>query len=77
MYGNTDQVNQQVRQYQGGRLRVDVRNGQQWPPPSNNASGTCDIQSPTEPCYLAGILHTTVAVLTGDSRNKSYRRRSC
>ncbi|KAJ8915001.1 hypothetical protein NQ315_002526 [Exocentrus adspersus] len=52
VYGNTDQVNQQVRQFQGGRLRVDIRNGQQWPPRSQNASGICTIQSPLEACYL-------------------------
>lgn len=54
VYGNTDQVNQQVRLYQGGRLRTDVRNGQEWPPASNNATGTCSIQSLGEACYLAG-----------------------
>ncbi|CAG9836264.1 unnamed protein product [Diabrotica balteata] len=54
VYGNTDQVNQQIRQFQGGRLRVDVRNGQEWPPRSLNASGICTIQNPKEACYLAG-----------------------
>ncbi|CAG9818166.1 unnamed protein product [Phaedon cochleariae] len=54
VYGNNDQVNQQVRQFQGGRLRVDVRGGQEWPPRSLNASGICTIQSPQEACYLAG-----------------------
>ncbi|XP_063908767.1 peroxidase [Zophobas morio] len=54
VYGNNDQVNQQVRQFQGGRLRVDFRGGQQWPPRSNNASGVCSIRSPQEACYLAG-----------------------
>ena len=56
VYGNNDQVNQQVRQFQGGRLRVDFRGGQQWPPRSNNASGVCSIRSPQEACYLAGTL---------------------
>ncbi|RZB39260.1 hypothetical protein BDFB_005392 [Asbolus verrucosus] len=54
VYGNTDQVNQQLRQYEGGRLRVDVRDGKQWPPRSNNVSGVCTIRSPEEACYLAG-----------------------
>lgn len=54
MYGNTDQVNQQVRAFQGGRLRVDRRNGQDWLPPNNNASGVCFLRSPNEPCYFAG-----------------------
>lgn len=54
VYGNNDQVNQQVRQFQGGRLRVDIREGQQWPPRSLNASGICTTQNPQEACYLAG-----------------------
>ncbi|XP_050506213.1 peroxidase-like [Diabrotica virgifera virgifera] len=54
VYGNNDQVNQQVRQFQAGRLRVDVRNGQEWPPRSLNASGICTTQNPNEACYLAG-----------------------
>lgn len=55
MYGNTQQVAQQLRQFQGGRLIVETRNNQDWPPRATNASGTCSIQSQTEACYLAGI----------------------
>ncbi|XP_015832935.2 peroxidase [Tribolium castaneum] len=54
VYGNSDQINQQVRQFQGGRLRVEVRDGKEWLPRSTNASGVCSIQSPQEVCYLAG-----------------------
>ncbi|XP_074029020.1 peroxidase [Leptinotarsa decemlineata] len=54
VYGNNDLINQQVRQFQGGRLRVDIRGGKQWPPRSLNASGICTIQNPREACYLAG-----------------------
>lgn len=54
MYGNTDQVNQQLRTYQGGRLIVEQRNGQQWPPRNSNSSGVCQLQNPQEPCYMAG-----------------------
>ncbi|CAG9857596.1 unnamed protein product [Phyllotreta striolata] len=54
VYGNNEQVNRQVRQFQGGRMRVEARNGQEWPPRSNNASGVCAIQNPREACYLAG-----------------------
>lgn len=54
VYGNTDQVNQQVRQFQGGRLRVDIRHGKQWPPRAANASASCNVQTQDEPCYLAG-----------------------
>ncbi|KAK9874568.1 hypothetical protein WA026_005401 [Henosepilachna vigintioctopunctata] len=54
VYGNTDQVNQQLREYRGGKLRVDIRNDQEWPPRNNNASNVCALQDPDEPCYLAG-----------------------
>ncbi|KAG5891984.1 hypothetical protein JTB14_014428 [Gonioctena quinquepunctata] len=54
VYGNNDEVNQQVRYFQGGRLSVDVRGGREWPPRSLNASGVCDIQNSQEACYLAG-----------------------
>ncbi|KAJ8940330.1 hypothetical protein NQ318_014406 [Aromia moschata] len=54
VYGNDNLSNQQVRQFQGGRLRVDIRRGQQWPPRSLNATGVCTIQNVQEACYLAG-----------------------
>lgn len=54
MYGNNDQVNQQVRAFVGGRMRVEERNGQQWLPRALNTTATCSAQSPEEPCYLAG-----------------------
>lgn len=55
VYGNTNQVNQQVREFQGGRLRVAVRQGKEWLPQNPNISATCPaVQSFDEPCYLAG-----------------------
>lgn len=54
VYGNNDRVNAQLREYNGGRLIVARRNGQDWLPQNNNASGVCDLQSQNEPCYLAG-----------------------
>ncbi|CAH0553301.1 unnamed protein product [Brassicogethes aeneus] len=54
VYGNTAQLNQQLRQFRGGRLIVERRNNQEWPPRATNASGTCSIQSQQEACYLAG-----------------------
>ncbi|KAF2900909.1 hypothetical protein ILUMI_05314, partial [Ignelater luminosus] len=55
VYGNTDQVNQQVREFQGGRLRVVQRQGKEWLPQNPNITGTCPaVQSFDEPCYLAG-----------------------
>lgn len=43
----------QLREQRGGRMRVDVRNGKQWPPRATNTSG-CAIQSAQEACYMAG-----------------------
>ncbi|KAK9723435.1 hypothetical protein QE152_g19233 [Popillia japonica] len=55
VYGNTDQVSAQVREFNGGRLRADFRGGQEWLPPNNNASGVCTMRaSPQEVCYMAG-----------------------
>ncbi|KAJ8985608.1 hypothetical protein NQ317_015101 [Molorchus minor] len=54
VYGNDDLTSQQLRQFQGGRLRVDIRGNQQWPPRNLNATGVCAIQNIQEACYLAG-----------------------
>ncbi|KAJ8926640.1 hypothetical protein NQ314_020974, partial [Rhamnusium bicolor] len=54
VYGNTVEINQQVRLFRAGRLRVEIRRGQQWPPRSLNASGVCVLQNPQDACYLAG-----------------------
>ncbi|XP_018570827.1 peroxidase-like [Anoplophora glabripennis] len=54
VYGNTAEVNQQLRQFQGGYLRVDIRQNQQWPPRSNNASGICNLQRAQDACYQTG-----------------------
>ncbi|XP_022901583.2 peroxidase-like isoform X1 [Onthophagus taurus] len=55
VYGNTDQVSAQVRLFQGGRLTGEFRNGQEWLPRNNNASGVCDLRlNPQEACYAAG-----------------------
>ncbi|XP_045467733.1 peroxidase isoform X2 [Harmonia axyridis] len=54
VYGNSEQMNQQLRQFSGGRLLVETRNNQDWPPRNNNASGVCSIRNPREACYAAG-----------------------
>ncbi|XP_057663235.1 peroxidase isoform X1 [Diorhabda carinulata] len=54
VYGNNNEVSQQVREFQGGRLRADIRRGQEWPPRSLNASAVCTTKNPYEACYLAG-----------------------
>ncbi|ENN75712.1 hypothetical protein D910_05095 [Dendroctonus ponderosae] len=54
VYGNNDQVNQQVRLFQGGRLISEQRNSQEWLPRNPNATGACTLLDINEPCYLAG-----------------------
>lgn len=54
VYGNNDQVNEQIREFQGGRLSTDIRRGHEWPPRSLNASGVCTLKNRNEACYLAG-----------------------
>ncbi|CAG9827438.1 unnamed protein product [Diabrotica balteata] len=54
VYGNDDETNHQLREFKGGRLRFDARNGHQWPPRATNASGTCRLTKPKDACYFAG-----------------------
>ncbi|KAK5650910.1 hypothetical protein RI129_001939 [Pyrocoelia pectoralis] len=55
VYGNTPQVNGQLREFDGGRLLISERNGQVWLPQQSNVSAVCtNVQSSNEPCYLAG-----------------------
>uniref|UniRef100_A0A6P7FDY3 Peroxidase-like n=1 Tax=Diabrotica virgifera virgifera TaxID=50390 RepID=A0A6P7FDY3_DIAVI len=54
VYGNDDETNHQLREFKGGRLRFDARNGHQWPPRATNASGTCRLSKPKDACYFAG-----------------------
>ncbi|XP_015600700.1 peroxidase isoform X2 [Cephus cinctus] len=54
IYGSNDQTVANLRAGIGGRMNVDIRNHRQWPPASNNKTGTCDIQSDNEVCYQAG-----------------------
>lgn len=80
VYGNSDQVAGQLRQFAGGRLRTEQRQGQQWPPQAANVTGSCSVQSAQEPCYMAGklilklyyiildVLLTIISSITGDTR---------
>ncbi|GLV44154.1 Peroxidase [Carabus blaptoides fortunei] len=56
VYGNTQDVNIQLRTFQGGRMRTEERYGMEWPPSNNNKTGACAVQSEDEPCYMAGDL---------------------
>ncbi|KAJ8916080.1 hypothetical protein NQ315_004446, partial [Exocentrus adspersus] len=54
VYGSTIEVHQQVRLFERGLLRADIRGGQQWLPRPMNASDVCDMQGMDEACYFAG-----------------------
>lgn len=54
VYGNSEQQNRPIRAFNGGRMLVENRAGNEWPPQDPNATATCDVQSPQETCYLAG-----------------------
>lgn len=54
VYGNTQDLNNQLRTFQGGRMRTEERYGMEWPPANNNKTGACAVQTDDEPCYLAG-----------------------
>lgn len=58
VYGNSDDVNQALRTFQGGQLLVDVRNGRPWLPRNSNTTGVCTVQSEQEACYAAGNFYS-------------------
>lgn len=54
VYGNSEQQNRPIRAFTGGRMLVENRAGNEWPPQDPNATASCDVQTPQETCYLAG-----------------------
>ncbi|XP_055903864.1 peroxidase [Eupeodes corollae] len=71
IYGNSIEQNRVIREFQGGRMIVEERNGGQWLPRTPNVTTDCDVQDANEVCYLAGdirvnqnpgltILHTVL-----------------
>ncbi|KAK9503739.1 hypothetical protein O3M35_010237 [Rhynocoris fuscipes] len=54
IYGSTMDRCNSLREGIGGRLHVEVRHGQQWPPTARNISATCDNQDDNESCYRFG-----------------------
>ena len=61
MYGSSQQVADTIREFQGGRLRVELKYGRQFPPSNNNKSALCDHVSESEACYLAGEMDSFTA----------------
>jgi hypothetical protein len=55
VYGSSQQVADSIREFQGGRLRVELKYGRQFPPSNNNKSALCDHVTESEACYLAGL----------------------
>lgn len=60
VYGSDLQTAAALREGNGGRLKVDVRGGRQWPPPAANKSATCANQDDDEPCYRFGMSQNVV-----------------
>ncbi|XP_052891809.1 peroxidase-like [Anopheles moucheti] len=54
VYGNSGQQNAQLRAFVGGRMKVDNRNGTDWPPRHPQANSACTLSSATDTCYLTG-----------------------
>nr|XP_040237277.2 peroxidase-like isoform X1 [Anopheles coluzzii] len=54
VYGNSGQQNAQLRAFVGGRMKVDNRNGTDWPPRHPQATSACTLNAATDTCYLTG-----------------------
>ncbi|XP_037896461.1 peroxidase [Glossina fuscipes] len=54
VYGSSIQQNSQIREFRGGRMIVEERNGAEWLPSSQNVTADCDATDLTEVCYRAG-----------------------
>ncbi|KAF5283068.1 hypothetical protein FQR65_LT14085 [Abscondita terminalis] len=55
VYGSTDEVSQMLREFRGGRLRVDDKKFKEWPPQASDPSQSCPFtKSTAEACYMAG-----------------------
>lgn len=54
VYGNSDDQMNTLRTHRGGRLLVEERNGQMWPPQNPEASTTCTLKKRTDACFFVG-----------------------
>ncbi|XP_075231368.1 peroxidase-like [Lycorma delicatula] len=54
VYGSNAELAARLREGVGGRLIVEFKDGRPFPPPAQNKTATCDIQSDDEPCYQFG-----------------------
>lgn len=54
IYGNSEDELKPIRSYKNGKLIVEERKGNSWPPQNPDAKKVCNVASNTERCYLGG-----------------------
>uniref|UniRef100_A0A8D8RDW0 Peroxidase n=1 Tax=Cacopsylla melanoneura TaxID=428564 RepID=A0A8D8RDW0_9HEMI len=54
VYGSDDELAAKLREFNGGRLAVEFRDGKPWPPAAQNKSAVCDSKNDALPCYQFG-----------------------
>lgn len=64
VYGNNDQASAALRERNGGRLIVELKDHRPFPPATSNKSAVCDIQSEREPCYQFGEERIVILLLS-------------
>lgn len=55
VYGNSEQVTNALREFAGGRLRVEFKGHRPFPPTTRNKTAVCDLPNEREPCYQFGM----------------------
>ncbi|XP_058126675.1 peroxidase-like [Anopheles ziemanni] len=58
VYGNSMEQTATLREHQAGRMTVEHRHGQDWPPANPRASHLCQMELETDVCYLTGDLRS-------------------
>uniref|UniRef100_A0A2M3ZYF0 Putative peroxidase n=1 Tax=Anopheles triannulatus TaxID=58253 RepID=A0A2M3ZYF0_9DIPT len=61
VYGNSVEENTPLRQFSGGLMKVETRDGSDWPPRNPNASSVCVQRSPEDACYLTGDARANIS----------------
>uniref|UniRef100_A0A2M4DQF3 Putative oxidase/peroxidase n=1 Tax=Anopheles darlingi TaxID=43151 RepID=A0A2M4DQF3_ANODA len=54
VYGNSVEENTPLRQFTGGLMKVERRNGSDWPPRNPQSSDACVLNNADDACYLTG-----------------------
>uniref|UniRef100_A0A9I3FHB1 Heme peroxidase 1 n=1 Tax=Anopheles epiroticus TaxID=199890 RepID=A0A9I3FHB1_9DIPT len=58
VYGNSVEQTAGLREHRAGRMLVEHRHGQDWPPHNPNASHLCQMRDDSDVCYLTGDLRS-------------------